>query len=72
MREVFASGIGDPWCYLEFGDVQWCRDPARLEPRLRTAALRLAAGEQGLVGCKLNVGPLSICVAPGSLAGTRL
>jgi hypothetical protein len=66
MREVFASGIGDPWCYLEFGDVQWCRDPAQLEPRLRTAALRLAVGEQGLVGCKLNNGLFTSCVTPGS------
>jgi len=66
MREVFASGIGDPWCYLEFGDVQWCRDPAQLDPRLRTAALRLAVGEQGLVGCKLNSGLFTSCAAPGS------
>jgi hypothetical protein len=66
MRAVFAAGIGDPWCYLEFGDVQWCRDPARLEARLRADALRLAAGEQALIGCKLNSGPFSICVAPGS------
>ena len=27
-----------PWCYLEFGDVDWCRDPAALDPRLRAAA----------------------------------
>ncbi|HEV3072347.1 MAG TPA: hypothetical protein VGY76_13080 [Solirubrobacteraceae bacterium] len=66
MRGVFAAGIGDPWCYLEFGDVQWCRDPLRLEPRLRADALRLAAGEQALIGCRLNSGPFSICVAPGS------
>lgn len=66
MREVFAEGIGDPWCFLEFGDVQWCRDPARLDGRLRADALRLAAGEQALVGCKLG-GPFSLCAAPGSV-----
>jgi hypothetical protein len=66
MRAVFADGIGGPWCYLEFGDVRWCRDPARLDPRLRAAGLRLAAGEQALVGCKLNGGPFSFCAAPGS------
>ncbi len=66
MREVFTSGIEDPWCYLEFGDVRWCSDPTRLEQRLRVPALRLAAGEQALVGCKLNSGPFSFCVAPGS------
>lgn len=65
MRGVFAVGIGDPWCFLEFGDVQWCRDPARLEPRLRADALRLA-GQQALVGCKYNHGTFSLCAAPGS------
>jgi hypothetical protein len=67
MRGVFTSAITDPWCYLEFGDVQWCRDPAQLDPRLRATALRMAAGEQGLVGCKLNSGLFSSCAAPGSL-----
>jgi len=43
MREVFAAAIGAPWCYMEFGDVQWCRDPALLDPRLRAAGLRIAA-----------------------------
>lgn len=66
MREVFAEGIGDPWCFLEFGDVQWCRDPTHMESRLRSNALRLAAGEQALVGCKLDGGPFSLCVTPGS------
>ena len=27
-----------PWCYLEFGDVGWCRDPAQLDPSLVAAA----------------------------------
>ena len=66
MRVVFADGIEGPWCYLEFGDVQWCRDPARLDPRLRADALRLAPGEQGMVGCKLNSSAFSLCAAPGS------
>jgi hypothetical protein len=66
MREVFAEGIGGPWCFLEFGDVQWCQNPARLEGRLRAQALRLATSEQALVGCKLNGGPFSLCAAPGS------
>jgi hypothetical protein len=66
MRAVFADAIEGPWCYLEFGNVQWCRDPGQLDPRLRSAGLRLAVGEQGLVGCKLNSGPLSICVPVGS------
>ncbi len=40
--ELFDAAIDDPWCYLEFGDVRWCTDPARLDPRLRAAALKLA------------------------------
>ena len=46
MESVFAAAIEAPWCYLEFGNVGWCRDPARLDPRLRAAGLKLAAGEQ--------------------------
>ncbi|HTB70276.1 MAG TPA: hypothetical protein VK707_04795 [Solirubrobacteraceae bacterium] len=45
MRTVFAAVIEGPWCYLEFGDVGWCRNPRRLDPRLRAAALALAAEE---------------------------
>ncbi len=43
MRGLFAGVVGAPWCYLEFGDVRWCTEPAQLDPRLRAAALRLAA-----------------------------
>jgi hypothetical protein len=45
MRELYAGAIETPWCYLEFGNVRWCQDPAQLEPALRTAALALAAHE---------------------------
>ncbi len=45
MRAVFSTAIEVPWCYLEFGDVGWCRDPRRLDPSLRTAALALASKE---------------------------
>jgi hypothetical protein len=48
---VFADGIEGPWCYMEFGNVRWCRDPALLDPRLRAAGLRLARDEQAKVGC---------------------
>ena len=30
---IFATAIQGPWCYLEFGDVDWCREPAA--PRRR-------------------------------------
>jgi hypothetical protein len=41
-QEVFSAAIDDPWCYMEFGEVSWCSDPARLDRRLRTAALKIA------------------------------
>jgi hypothetical protein len=31
---VFDSAITGPWCYLEFGDVDWCREPSQLDPQL--------------------------------------
>ena len=66
MGSVFNGAIGGPWCYMEFGNVRWCNDPARLDPRLRAAGLRIAADEQTLIGCKLNTGLISLCAAPGS------
>jgi hypothetical protein len=41
LGSLFGAAVGAPWCYLEFGDVGWCEDPARLEPRLRAAGLAL-------------------------------
>ncbi len=41
MSGLFGAAVGAPWCYLEFGDVSWCENPARLEPRLRAAGLAL-------------------------------
>ena len=42
-QSLFATAVNGPWCYMEFGDVSWCADPARLDPRLRAAALKIAA-----------------------------
>jgi len=72
MEAVFAAAIEAPWCYLEFGDVSWCRDSVRRDPRLRQAGLRIAAGDQALVGCKLHAGPFSLCVPAGSAQGKAL
>ncbi|HEX5310107.1 MAG TPA: hypothetical protein VFW38_13645 [Solirubrobacteraceae bacterium] len=44
MRALYTAAIETPWCYLEFGNVRWCSDPSRLDPRLRAVALALAAG----------------------------
>jgi hypothetical protein len=66
MTTVFAAAIEAPWCYLEFGDVAWCRDPARLDPRLRAAGLRIAARELSLISCTPAQELLSACTAAGS------
>jgi hypothetical protein len=73
MDAVFAVAIEAPWCYLEFGDVSWCRSPARLDPRLRAAGLKIAAGEVTLIGCSLGQGDLFVpCAAPGSAQAKAL
>jgi hypothetical protein len=72
MGMVFAAAIEVPWCYMEFGDVGWCRDRERMDPRLRAAGLRIAAGERALVGCKLDPNYLSVCAARGSAAAKAL
>lgn len=43
MGSLFAGVVGDPWCYMEFGAVRWCDEPALLDRRLRIAGSRLAA-----------------------------
>ncbi len=45
--ELFAGTIAGPWCYLEFGNVDWCRDADRLDPQLRAAARVIEARDQG-------------------------
>jgi hypothetical protein len=66
MGELFSTAVEAPWCYLEFGDVGWCRNPARLDPRLRAAALSIAAGELAIARCRDSGSPLRLCSALGS------
>jgi hypothetical protein len=66
MGTVFAAIVEVPWCYLEFGDVGWCRNPARLDPRLHSAALAIARAELGSVGCQSSKTPLAACASGGS------
>lgn len=66
LESVYATTIEAPWCYLEFGDVSWCRDPARLDHGLHLAALGLAAERQALVGCTVTALLAVPCAAPGS------
>jgi hypothetical protein len=51
MDGLFAGVVGAPWCYLEFGDVRWCVEPALLDRQLQSAALAIAAGAQSTGGC---------------------
>jgi hypothetical protein len=51
MRAVFSDAIEMPWCYLEFGNVRWCSDPAQLDSGLREAALHIVAEQQSKLGC---------------------
>jgi len=51
MGTVFSAVVEVPWCYLEFGDVGWCRNPRRLDGRLHKAALALATSESAAAGC---------------------
>jgi hypothetical protein len=43
MAGVYATAIEAPWCYLEFGNVGWCRDASRLESKVKAAGLRIAS-----------------------------
>jgi len=72
MQSVFAAAVEAPWCYLEFGDVSWCRDPARQDPRLRAAALKIAVAETALVGCSESTSFLGPCAASGSAQAKTL
>jgi hypothetical protein len=66
MRAMFSSVIGGPWCYMEFGDVGWCANPARRDPRLYAAALRIARSEQSAIGCPPVSLSLTACAPRGS------
>lgn len=46
LGDIFGTVVSAPWCYLEFGDVGWCDQTSRLDPRLRAAALRIAAANK--------------------------
>ncbi len=52
MRELFEGAIEVPWCYLEFGNVRWCSDPASLDAPLRKGALSLVSAAQRKLSCQ--------------------
>ncbi len=57
---LFAAVVGAPWCYMEFGNVGWCEDPARLEPRLRVSGLVIAGIAQG-AHCESSEALTALC-----------
>jgi hypothetical protein len=72
MQTLFAAVIEVPWCYLEFGDVDWCRNPARLDPRVHAAGLAIAAEEIVLARCKPALSGVPACASPGSAQALAL
>jgi hypothetical protein len=64
LNTIFATAIEAPWCYLEFGNVDWCREPARLQRSLQSAGLAIAAQELSRAGCASS----SVCAAAGGSA----
>lgn len=58
---VFEAAIEVPWCYLEFGDVGWCREPSQLDPGLRAAALKIAAQESAEAACQPSAAAQGAC-----------
>ncbi len=72
MGTVFAAVVEVPWCYLEFGDVGWCRNPARLDPALRSSALAIASAELTEVDCKPRGSALAQCTRAESAEAKAL
>jgi hypothetical protein len=73
MATVFAAAIETPWCYLEFGNVGWCRNPSRIDPRLRTAGRAIAASELARIGCEgESGGGAGVCVAASGVEAKAL
>ncbi|HEX4837690.1 MAG TPA: hypothetical protein VFV03_04110, partial [Solirubrobacteraceae bacterium] len=67
MRAVFGGAIVMPWCYLEFGNVRWCSDPALLDQGLREAGLLIEARQKAMIGCTPRTAA-QLCATPGGFA----
>ncbi len=72
MGTIFSGAVERPWCFMEFGNVSWCDDPARLDPRLRTAGLAAASLEQAQIGCGAESGPSAVCAKSGGVQARQL
>lgn len=77
LGSVFDSAIIGPWCYLEFGNVDWCRDPSQLDPRLAATGRALEKLYSAGATCQGSAPGLVQCAPSGSAeqrayAGTAL
>jgi hypothetical protein len=70
--EVFDAATSGPWCYLEFGDVDWCREPAALDPHLRAAASQLELSLRSEATCSGSAPGLVQCAPGGSALQNQL
>ncbi|GAC1434999.1 MAG: hypothetical protein NVSMB51_03500 [Solirubrobacteraceae bacterium] len=75
LATIFAGAVTDPWCYMEFGDVEWCRNPARMSPSLRAEAMRIASIDRAVAGChhgSVAGLPPNVCSSRDTLARAQL
>jgi len=63
---VFDSAITGPWCYLEFGDVDWCREPGEVDPQLERTGHALEELYMAGATCHGPTPGLVECVPGGS------
>jgi hypothetical protein len=56
MQDLFTNVITGPWCFMELGNVPWCRDPRALDTGLHKAALRIAAKTRSLASSQDTAG----------------
>jgi hypothetical protein len=64
LARMFDAAMRAPWCYLEFGDINFCTNPRRTDPEVRAAALKLERHKLDDAGCKL-VEQASACLLVG-------
>jgi len=70
--EVLDTVIGGPWCYLEFGDVDWCRQREQLDPRLHATATTLELELRAEASCRGPSTGLVQCAPDGSALQSQL
>ena len=66
LGNVLDSTITAPWCFLEFGDVNWCRDPLQLDPSLVATAAKVSRLYAVGTTCGPSAPGLSQCFPSGS------